>query len=55
MLAQAIAPAPDSKLPPGRYVRVSVTDTGIGMSKEVAAKAVEQHLAQKKTDTKGPV
>ena len=45
--AQVIAAAPDAKLPPGRYVRVSVTDTGVGMSKDVAAKAVEPFFSTK--------
>jgi PAS domain S-box-containing protein len=45
--AQAVAPARDSKLPPGRYVRVSVADTGVGMSKDVAAKAVEPFYSTK--------
>ena len=45
--AQAVEPAPGAKLPPGRYVRVSVADTGVGMSKEVAAKAVEPFFSTK--------
>jgi PAS domain S-box-containing protein len=45
--AQAVAPAADGKLPPGRYVRVAVADTGVGMTKEVAAKAVEPFFSTK--------
>ncbi|MBW4090912.1 MAG: response regulator [Proteobacteria bacterium] len=45
--AQDVAPAPDAKLQPGRYVRVSVADSGVGMTKEVAAKAVEPFFSTK--------
>jgi PAS domain S-box-containing protein len=36
-----------SALPAGRYVRVSVQDTGAGMSKETAAKAIEPFFTTK--------
>ncbi len=39
--------APGAKLPPGRYVRVSVADTGVGMSKDVLDKAIEPFFSTK--------
>jgi CheY-like chemotaxis protein len=40
-------PALADKLPAGRYVRVSVADTGCGMSQDVAAQAVEPFFSTK--------
>ena len=42
-----VAPGPDAKLRPGRYVRISVADTGVGMSEEVIEKAVEPFFSTK--------
>jgi PAS domain S-box-containing protein len=44
---QDVAPGQNAKLQPGRYIRVSVADTGAGMSKEVAEKAVEPFFSTK--------
>jgi signal transduction histidine kinase len=42
-------PAPDSRLPPGDYLRISISDTGIGMDEETLAKATDPFFT-----TKGP-
>ena len=44
---QEVAPGSDAKLQPGRYVRLTVSDTGVGMSKDVAAKAIEPFFSTK--------
>jgi signal transduction histidine kinase len=44
---QEVALGSDIKLRPGRYVRVSVADTGAGMSRDVVEKAVEPFFSTK--------
>ncbi len=44
---QEVATGSKAKLAPGRYVRVSVADTGAGMSQEVLDKAVEPFFSTK--------
>jgi signal transduction histidine kinase/ActR/RegA family two-component response regulator len=40
---------PDSRLPPGEYLRISIADTGVGMDEETLAKATDPFFT-----TKGP-
>jgi CheY-like chemotaxis protein len=44
---QDVAAGSDTKLRPGRYVRVCVADTGAGMSKDVVEKAIEPFFSTK--------
>jgi len=44
---QDVALGADAKMRPGRYIRLSVADTGVGMSKEVVDKAVEPFFSTK--------
>jgi PAS domain S-box-containing protein len=44
---EAVAPGHSSKLPAGRYVRLSVADTGIGMNEETLARSVEPFFSTK--------
>jgi CheY-like chemotaxis protein len=44
---EAVGPGSASELRPGAYVRLRVTDTGVGMSEEVAAKAIEPFFSTK--------
>jgi signal transduction histidine kinase/CheY-like chemotaxis protein len=42
-------PGPDSRLPLGEYLRISITDTGVGMDEQTLAKATDPFFT-----TKGP-
>jgi PAS domain S-box-containing protein len=45
--APVVAAGHPSKLAPGRYVRLSVADTGIGMTEDVLARAIEPFYSTK--------
>jgi PAS domain S-box-containing protein len=45
--APPVDPGHRSQLPPGRYVRLSVADTGVGMAEDVLARAIEPFYSTK--------
>jgi signal transduction histidine kinase len=44
---EAIGPGHRSQLPPGSYIRLSVADTGVGMDRATAARAIEPFFSTK--------
>jgi len=44
---ETLGPSHPARLPPGDYIRLSVADTGIGMDKDVIARAIEPFFSTK--------